>query len=55
MVSTTTEPEGEDGLAVIRYHAQQLQPNCPYKFYVKARSESGLSDPSVACDVKPKP
>ena len=55
VVSTTTEPEGEDGLAVIRYHAQQLQPNCPYKFYVKARSESGLSDPSVACDVNPKP
>jgi len=51
VVSTTTEPDGEDGPAVIRYHAQQLQPNCPYKFYVKARSESGLSDPSVACDV----
>jgi hypothetical protein len=55
VVPTTTDAEDEDGNPIIRYHAQQLQPNCPYKFYVRAKSEAGLSDPSPACDVVTQP
>lgn len=34
------------------YHAQQLQPNCRYSVYVRARSEGGLSDPSNTVEVR---
>eukprot|EP00960_Hanusia_phi_P046429 757823-Hanusia_phi.AAC.1 len=40
---------------LVYYHAQQLQPNCSYKFFVRARSEAGLSDPSAQCDVVTQP
>lgn len=45
----------EGGAAAVYYHAQQLQPNCRYSVYVRARSEGGLSDPSNTVEVATQP
>jgi len=55
VVSSSRDKMDESGENTICYHAQQLQPNTAYVFYVRATSEGGLSDPSASCEVRTLP
>jgi len=55
VVSASRDKTDESGDTEVRYHAQQLQPNGTYVFYVQASSEGGLSDPSGSLRVTTLP